>query len=125
MKNTRELYEERAGEEKVRREQLEALEATIAAAPDHELAPAALMAAIRCPALYWKHRQDAAKELIKYQRPTMVIHGDFADQLERAIERSNGHPSKLIEGSPKVLEHDPSELRIPMKQLATPIRRRA
>jgi hypothetical protein len=55
----------------------------------------------------------AACEAAQYVHPTFkataVVHarGDFADRLQRAIERSNG--GRLIEA--KTVEHSPTELR--------------
>jgi gluconate kinase len=121
--------------DKDRQRQLDDLNAAIAAAPDNELAPATLMAAIRCPALQWRYRQDAAKELIKYQKPMMTIHG-WAQRLDEAIERTqavqNGHSAKLIEhraeegSSAKLIEgpQPPASSELGQR-LKTPLRRRA
>jgi hypothetical protein len=74
-------------------------------------------------------RMRAAMAALQFEKPKLGVslnynvNDDFAAQLDRAIERSNGG-MKLIEGSlTKVEEHPPSEMAEPMA-LSTSIKRR-
>ena len=81
-----------------------------------------LCATVRDPQRPDHERARAARELLPFEKPklsaTALMHaeGDFADRLQRAIERSalaNGEGAKVINGDGRegsLIEHEPQGL---------------